>query len=527
MKSIINKSLFALVMAALFVFAGCKDDLEEITTLDVSRLFSPTDIEVRVVNQTSVRLIWNRVNKATAYNVEFHEGTGPDFAGAPFKAITGVRFDQLPLVIPGFAGETTYTVRVRAIGQGIDDSKWTSVTFTTGTEQIFFPVNPEEVTATSVVLRWPAGEMATHITLEPGGIVRQVSAPEVANGAAQVTNLVGETEYIAKLMNQNKVRGTISFKTLIDLGGATPVYHTDNLNDMVVAAMPGDVLVLFPGVYEVYRGDIIINKPITIKGMYPHQKPVISNRFVISPGATDVVFSDLVMDGVFAPATDTRLHAFLFAPGNYTVNSVSISGCIIRNYTRAFISGAPSGIVVRVEDIHVHNSIVSNIVCEGGDFIDFRFGHVANLRITNSTFDRVALARDFIRLDNTSAVFPGSISKVLIDKCTFYQVSNTRRILYIRFVNNESTVTNTIFAGADETYTGYFSNQVLTAQPFCHRNNYFNAPRFLGGVPSGLFDISGTHTTLNPGFVNPTAGNFTVTNEELIFRRIGDPRWLP
>jgi hypothetical protein len=137
-----------------------------------------------------------------------------------------------------------------------------------------------------------------------------------------------------------------------------------------------------------------------------------------------------------------------------------------------------------------------------------------------------ALPRDFIRLDNSSGNFPGSLSTVLINRCTFYQVSNSRRILYVRFLDNAITVSNTIFAGADATYTGYYSNQPNTSQPVCSNNNYFNAPSFLGGVTNGKFDISGTHRTLNPGFVNAEGGNFKVTNEDLIIYSIGDPRWL-
>jgi hypothetical protein len=532
LRKIVNRNgliHFVAIILCIYMMAAmtsCKDDIpEELTMLEVSRLFSPTDLDARVVNQTSVRLTWRAVKNASSYTIEVFENGELDFSGSPVRTRTNVSFDQLPVVIPGLAGETAYSIRVKAVGEAITESKWISARITTDPEQIFFPVNPEEIQATTVTLRWPAGEIATTIVLSPGEIVYNVTADDIAAGAANITGLTSETAYTARLLNVDKIRGTATFTTLLDLGGATPVYPEDNLLEAISAAANDEVLVLFPGEYTQHVGDILISKSITIKGLYPHNKPVVYNRFLLGEGIVDAVFADLEMVGNHASLETVHPQAFQFEPGTYNVNKVEITGCIIRNYSRALIYGASA--ILKVENLIIHNSIMSNIVNDGGDFIDFRSGHVAFLSITNSTFDRVAAApRDFIRLDNSSGNFPGSHSSVLIDRCTFYQVSNTRRILYIRFNTNDITVRNTIFAGADENYTGYFSNQAATALPNCSRNNYYNAPAFLGGVNNGVFDLSGTHTTHNPGFVNPAAGNFKVNNEDLILFGIGDPRWL-
>src|SRR5690606_27051239 len=108
---------------------------------------------------------------------------------------------------------------------------------------------------------------------------------------------------------------------------------------------------------------------------------------------------------------------------------------------------------------------------------------------------------------------------------TFWNVSNGRRLLYVRFDANVLNLTNTIIAGP-EGYGGYFSNQSLTSQPICNNNNYFNAPLFISGeITNGKYDISGTHRTLDPGFANVESGDFTVSDEDVIFYGIGDPRW--
>lgn len=526
MNKLIKKFIYISGFAVALLAAGCADDIDpEITELKVSRLFSPVDLEARIVNQTAVRLTWKPVNKAKSYTLEFFEGD-LNFSGSPFKTISGVTYDQVPYTVPGFAGETRYSVRVKAVGEEIAESKWISTTFLTDPEQIFYAVDPEEISATGVTLRWPAGETATTIVFTPGNLTHQVTSGEIAAGVAVITGLNSETAYTAKLMNGNSTRGTTTFTTLIDLGGATPVHPEDDLSAMIAAAAAGDVLVLFPGDYTVVQGDITINKSITIKGLYPHNMPKIYNRFVLETGVLDFTVMNVEMVGIYGEPATRLAQAFFLNSGTYDINSVTIEGCVIREYNQALIYGGSAR--TKIQDLKIHNNIVSNIFNDGGDFIDFRSGYVANLTITNSTFNRVAAApRDFIRLDNSSSNFPGSVSNVLIDKCTFYNVSDGRRILYVRFVNNVSTVTNTIFAGSETTYGGYYSNQSGTTAPVCSKNNYHNAPLFISGtISNGKYDTSGTHTTFDPGFVNPAAGNFTVTNTELKLFGIGDPRWL-
>lgn len=541
------------LMAILFASAlagGCEDNLpEEFTEVNVSRLFSPAGLDARVVQKTAVRLNWTPVKNAESYTVEFHENEQLDFSGTPVRTITGVLDEQLPITVTGFAGETGYSVRVRAIGQGIDPSKWVTAIFRTDPEQILFPMIPEEVTAFGTIIRWPAGEIATSIVFNPGNIIRPVTTAEVQAGVAIVTGLLSETSYTATLMNGNKVRGSVMFTTLIDLAGATAVHPTDNLAAIVAAAPPGAVLALFPGEYTAFMGDIIIDKSITIRGLRPHDKPRIFNRFMIRTGATDanLAFLNLEMVGNnFTPPGEIlpgQLEAFFFDLGTNTVNNFMLSGMVVRNYFRSLVASRAN--LGRITNLTIENSVITDIFCSGGDFIDFRSGHVSNLIIRNSTFDMVATGlrapqtpsapRVFIRLDGNTN-WPGTSTRVVIENNTFYNVSHNpetpavagSRIIDIRYVPNESTIRNNLFVGASPDYTAHFSERVETVLPTFSNNNYFNAPRFLAGVPTGSpkYDTS-SPTTLNPGFVNADAGNFRVTHDDLIFRRVGDPRWLP
>ncbi|MFW5726077.1 MAG: fibronectin type III domain-containing protein, partial [Bacteroidota bacterium] len=275
MNKLFKRILYIVSIFAAFGIAGCTDDIpDEITELELSRLLSPTELDVRVINQTSARLTWKAVNNASSYVVEFHDNGDLNFEGTPLTTVEGVLFNQLPLIVPGFEGQTTYSARVKAVGEEIADSKWISGIFITDAEQIFFPVNPEEITADGVILRWPAGEFATHILLEPGNINIPLSEDEVAAGVVEITGLESETEYTAYLMNEDKIRGTVTFITLIDTGNAIIVEPGEDLKAIVEGAVEGDVFALMPGDY-IFPGNIYVNTTVEIVAADPLDKPVL------------------------------------------------------------------------------------------------------------------------------------------------------------------------------------------------------------------------------------------------------------
>ncbi len=517
MNKLLKRFIYATGIMAVILVAGCKDDLEEIKTLDTSRLFSPTDVETRIINQTSVRLSWNPVKKALSYNIEFFEGSDPNFSGTPFKVLQGITYDQIPITVPGFDGETNYTVRIKAIGEGIDDSKWITATFKTGAEQIFFPVDPADIEATSVILRWPAGETATHVNLEPGAITHQLTADEITAGAVTISNLVSETEYTAKLMNGEKVRGTITFTTLIDIGGATLVNPGDDLKALVEAANPDDAFALMPGEYTI-ADNININNTITIFGVRPNEKPIITGAVFRMKNGSGLRLKDILADGATAPDGNQMVIYEEVMPYDHLI----IEDCHIKSYVKGVIYGS---IAALVESVMVKGNIIADVECVGGDFIDFRSGMTKKFDFVNNTVTKCALNRDLFRMDNATA-YSGSYTAIItIENNTFYKIisteGTTRRVLYIRLASHEIIVKKNIFS---ETLANY-SNQAATTVVEFSSNNYHNSPNLYS--PSFTVYDSGNYYTLNPGFANPEAGNFTLSNEDLIFYGIGDPRWLP
>jgi hypothetical protein len=521
MDKFIKKLLYMASILSFLLVAGCEDDIpEEITSLETSRLFSPTDLDVRVVNQTSARLTWKAVRNAESFTVEFYENADLNFDGTPVKIVSGVTFVQLPLIVPGFDGETTYSVRVKAVGADITESKWISATFTTDMEQIFFPVDPEEITSTGVTLRWPAGEMATTIVLEPGNIVRPVSTDEVAAGVAEITDLLSETEYTAQLLNEEKVRGTISFTTLVDLSHVIVVNPEDDLKAVIEAGEEGNVFALMPGSY-IFPGNIYVDHTIEVVGAVPVDRPILYGvNFRMRNGA-GLRLKDLILDGATAPdGNQTVVYDEVLDPGGI-YGDLIFEDCLIRNYVKGVTY---VNIAVLIESVTYSGNIFQDIETAGGDFIDFRNGMTRKFEFYHNTVYNSALGRDIFRMDaGGSTNFPDEHSVLTIRNNTFYNIVSVdnRRILYIRLASHEISVIDNIFA---ETLANY-SNQSATTVVEMTGNNYHNAPN-LYNTEFTVHDAA-NYTTLNPGFADPANGNFTVSNDDLILFRIGDPRWLP
>lgn len=514
------KNKFLSLIFTFICFGGlisCDDGLiDEITELNVSRLFSPTELEARIVNQTSIRINWREVTKADSYNVEVYVGEDLNVSGSPELSISGLTADDMPYTIADLLGETNYVVRVKAVGENISDSKWSAVTIKTDAEQIFEAVDPADIKATSVTLRWPAGQDADQIVLTPGNIVHTVTTSEVAAGAAIITGLSSETAYTAKLMLRSATRGTATFTTLLDLGGAIAVNPGDDITSIFQNANAGDVFALLPGTYP--SQDITISKNIAIKGARPANKPILSGTIFRVDGGASLELKDVVLDGTGSADGNQSI---IYAAG--TFGKLIIDGCEIKNYTKGvlYVNNAAS-----IEAVSITNTIYSNIECSGGDFIDFRQGIAKTFDFVNNTVYNSALARDFFRMDaGGSTNFPAIMSIINIRNNTLNNVcnGNNRRVLYIRLISHEITFEKNILSSTE----GYFTNQAATNVVKWDKNNYFNAPNFTGSTQSNAKnDNSGTHLSLDPGYANAATGDFTVSNSELKFQGIGDSRWI-
>jgi len=517
------KGLVALLLLSSFV-VGCTGYGEElINGLEVSRAFAPISLTARVRNQTTVELNWTVKENIDFYEVEI-SADDPLFTSI-FKKIK-VAPTELPLQV-ALEGETVYSIRVKAISAvGREDSKWSIVTITTLSEQLFLASQDADIQAKQATFRWVANSNVTELVVNPGNIRKVISASEKAAGVATVTGLVGDTSYNVDLFNGTKKRGFKSFKTLVDIGNGILINPTDDLNAKIAAASAGAELYLSPGEYKAYVGEIILNKSITIRGLYPYNKPKVYLKFTLNTGTADVSLIDLDLNGDTA-ITGANSAVLTIGNTSTTYGNLLIRGCDVQNYERSLVYASMAS--SKVSSVTVENCKVTNVNTNAGaDFIDFRTTFVGAVNLKTSTFNNCSAGRDFVRVDAGTFSGTGLTTNVLIDRCTLYNVSNIanvpttapKRLLYVRSLNNASIVKNTLVAETSAVY----SNQTNTATPSYTANYYFNAPFVMDATISGNKpDTSGV--VANPQFVNAAAGNFKIQNQTLIDNGIGDPFW--
>ena len=529
MKKIFLKSIvFGLAALAL---ASCSDPDDEITSITYGRNFSPTSLEAKVRNRTDVQLSWNLGEGVTQYNVEVFANDSLTFAGSPVKTLS-VAPSQVPVMITGLDGETNYSFRVQAVdGNSSRDSKWSTVWVKTDAEQIFKNVKEEEIKGTSVTLRWPAGEEAATITLTPLNsnglpVVYNVTAADIAAGAATVTGLTPETKYKAVLARANgKTRGIIEFTTGIDLA------ETDILvkagSDIVAAikdAPEGYRLIVEPGEYGIatdaadFGGSVKITKKLAIKGLRQNEHPVIKGRIEVE--------ADLDIDQVTLDGTSPDGGQCFNFTGSENLNYLKVTNSEVKNYSKGFFY---LNVAIVVDEITVEGCLISNIECSGGDLFDSRKGGFNKFTLKNNTIFESAKERDFIRMDDAS----GSVSAspvIVVDHNTLYNVGSggaNYRVFYVRFKGNKISFTNNIVVNTN--YKRGFANQKNTdADPTLDNNIYFNTENLISAGASAdasisWFDAAGT--VLDPQFKDAAKGDFTIGNDNVKDKKAGDPRW--
>ena len=524
MKKIYIKSI--VLGLATVALASCSDVADEITSIVYNRNFSPTSVEAKVRNRTNIELSWNLGDGVTNYNVEVYANDSLTFAGSPIKSFS-VTPDQVPVTITGLEGETQYSFRVQATdGNASRDSKWSSAYAKTEAEQIFKNVKEEDIKGSSVTLRWTAGEEAATITLTPGNIVYNVTAEDIAAGAATVTGLTPETEYTAVLARANgKTRGTITFKTGIDLADTDILVKAgSDITAAINDAPEGYRLIVEPGTYGIATdeaavgGSITISKALTIKGLRQNDHPVIQGRFKVeAPFAVDQV----TLDGT---GTDGGQCFDFTMDGD--VEYLSVTNSEIKNYTKGFFYINKA---VLVNAITIEGNIISNIECSGGDFLDSRKGGYNSLSFKNNTVFESAKERDIFRMDDASKTITAT-PNIVVDHNTFYNVGSggaNYRVFYVRFKNNTITFTNNIMVGTN--YKRGFANNANTDQaPTLDNNIYFNTENLIEAGATADATISWFDTkgiVLDPKFKDAAGGDFTLGNDDVKDKKAGDPRW--
>ena len=519
-KHILPVACMAALLMAGGVISSCSD-IDPVHSLELSRVLSPTNLSVRIRNSVNLELTWDAMDKATSYTVEVYQGETAE--GTPVFTQECINAETYT-VKAGLLGETVYYVQVKAVGEGINDSKWTGMKVTTDAEQIFKAVDAAEITHHSAIIRWIDGMMTNadagnKVTVTPvsnasAALEYTVTNEDVTNGYVTIDGLTQDTEYQAVMKRGSVTRGTVNFKTRIDTGDMIPIDEGANLAEKLTDAKEGDAFVLLGSSYTLTE-DFELTKSISLTSINPTNKPTISGgRFIFSSDVASFSMSNIIFD------VENNYGNFLEAKGG-SLGSLTLEGCEIKNTKNNMIYGNADG---KFGTITINECIISNIGGSGDGVIDVRKGALTKVFLTNSTITDVK--RTFIRI--------GVPTAFTMKNCTLYKVSTLdhkdNRGLFSLENGNTLNVENCLFYGIglkspQNGNSGVWGRSDKMKATYKYANNYyFNCPNLWSNLYKD--DHSSVATVCDPQFADAANGDFTVQSQDLKDNQVGDPRWL-
>lgn len=527
-KHILSICTLAAVCLGSVAVTSCSEP-DDINDLVLNRVLSPTGITARISQEVNIIVSWNEMPGATSYELEVYADS-PDYdQRTPDASYTTTLTEK---TLTNLIGETDYYIRVRAIDENNSSrtSKWVDIKRTTNPEQNMKKVKSGDIQSTAAKVTWTPGIEVDAVICAPTAanssaetVTYTLNSTDISSGSATITGLTPETNYRATLKLGEKTRGYSTFTTNLDLSDATELTPTDDWVSAIQDAAPGSKFALTAGEYVLTAAKLQINNNVVIAAKNSAEQPVINTCIHIYNGASLYLYQ-VVLDGTNTDGSQAIEYKQEGGFGDLTIN-----GCEIKNYTKGLlyinIAAVPNA-------IKIENSLIHDIKCDGGDFIDSRKGGWNNLTISSSTIYNSASQRDILRADDVSSSVTASMVSS-IDKCTFYNVGNgdaNFRFFYLRFKGNTNTFTNNVIANFNNKRG--FANSSAVGKPTYSNNYYYNCKNLIslaeGNTDTTVtcFDTEGNVLENNP-FANPDNADFTITDELYQSYGFGDPRWLP
>ena len=531
-----KKYTYLLGLACTVLTVACDDQSEEITYLEHNHLFAPFGLEAKVNNTIDVRLNWTVNSEASSYDLEIYANDSLTFQGTPVRTYTDITADQLPYDVTGLEGDTKYSARIMSKSEKIENSKWNGVFFKTDPEKLLKEVDEDNLTASSVTLYFELNRTFTEVTVTPekGETIKQpISSQDIENGYVTVNGLAGNTSYTAKLLNNEKNCGIRTFTTLIDPATAIVVSpEGKSLQDAVVEATANKNLILVQaGTYNI--DEVIVDKEVQIIGERFKDKPILVGKFNMVEGS-GITMRNIIMDGNNAKVK----RMFSYEDGT-TAKEVKVEACEIRGYKEGLFVINNTAKPITVSAITINNNLIYDIACDGGDFLDSRSGSIKALTITNNTIYNCSQVktREFIRIDGDADKKPWNPEiteyTIKLENNTIVGASKTfKRLMYVRYPGAKVTMKSNLITN----FSGYLNDQkYIEAKNITASNNrYYNAKnagiiQYKSGdetIKAFIDDNCVEAKFVDPKFKDEANGNFTITNEDLIIDKVGDPRWL-
>lgn len=201
-----------LLFAAALSLAACLEEPSaEKRTAD--QLFRPINFTA-TVNGGAVDFSWIPIKNAS-YSLEVSRDSFQfqrELQVIPLDSTTSH-------VVENLWSQSRYSARIKAVSKdpAIKDSQYQSITFTTGIENIFYPVLPAAILPTKVSLTWDPTRTVTRIRVllvDKEVAITQLTPADIAAGSTTISGLVPASKYVFQIYNGDMLRGSTTVTTL-------------------------------------------------------------------------------------------------------------------------------------------------------------------------------------------------------------------------------------------------------------------------------------------------------------------------
>ena len=203
--------LVVLIFSTLLINVSC--DEEVLVDNEPDQLFRPASFNANV-NEASVTFSWIPIGNAR-YQLELSKDSlsfQQDLQTFDIEGGTDI------YKVEDLWSNSLYSARIKAVSidGSISDSEYKQLTFTTGTENVFYNVDPESLGSDQVVLKWKVGTEVSHITVSSGEVdfnTITLTNSDVVVGQKLIEGLTSGTEYTFKIYQGEKLRGSLTITT--------------------------------------------------------------------------------------------------------------------------------------------------------------------------------------------------------------------------------------------------------------------------------------------------------------------------
>jgi hypothetical protein len=516
-------------------FTACKKT-DEPGVFTPSRVFTPATITA-TGGETQASITWKASNFSTGRSITYTVEISASVDFSTPVLLTKVVADSTKLIVTDndLAIKTPFYARVKgnATAASAASAGWayTKDPFIITGEQLFLPVDPATVLATTAVLTWRASEGLTKITVRPtaGGTTLEftLTPADIAARKKEITGLTAVTAYTAELYRGTANKGSITFTTNPQRPtgpNVTVVAPGTDLKALLEASVPGAVFILQQnGVYDISAEAVLPNNAaFTIWGDIGPNRPVLVANTIKLPATAGVIrFENLDITGY--PANDPlqTKRAYVFNQSTATETAeISFENCTIRNLanTPLRLQGAT---VINITKVAVNNCIAYDISAgQTYAFINTNAtaAKISNIIITNSTFYNIRVG---LVLHNQ---LPGV--SLNVSNCTMNDISDDTRALIDYNAQSAGTFTflNNIIGKVKSAANTARGIRISGASVTVSSDNYITNDYTLSTNPiGGVSAYSGASTAL---FESPSTGNFRFKDAGFTGRATaGDPRW--